>query len=86
MSLKTVFVGCFFLSRLSVFAFAGVLEMHRPTGMCTKDLNSWGLPSICFCQEGFKYDQRIGFCVSKNQEFPRLTKRGLLLILDQEKR
>ena len=85
MTLKAFFLGCVFLSSLSVFALDGVVEIHRPTGMCTKDLNPWGLPSVCFCQGGFKYDQRIGFCVSENQEFPQLTKRGVLLILDQEK-
>ena len=68
-----------------MFAFEGENEIHRPTGMCTKDINSWGLPSVCFCQNGYHYDKRIGYCVPDHYQFPKITKQGKLFILNENK-
>lgn len=43
---------------------------------CTKDINPWGLPSLCFCPEASKYDQRIGYCVD-GERYPILV-QGVL--------
>ena len=35
----------------------------QPAGICTRDLNPAGFASICQCDPGFTYDQRVGLCL-----------------------
>lgn len=36
----------------------------NPVGICTMDFNPWGQASQCSCDQGQKYDERAGLCLS----------------------
>ena len=50
-----------------------------PTGLCTKDINPWGRPSMCICEEGMKYDQRVALCLPEDMELPPIQIRGKII-------
>lgn len=34
----------------------------EPTGICTMDFNPWGNPSVCTCDEDYRYNSKTGLC------------------------
>lgn len=37
--------------------------VQDPTGICTRDINPCGNPSVCGCSEGYTYNASIGKCL-----------------------
>ncbi|MBF0442454.1 MAG: hypothetical protein HQK54_11160 [Oligoflexales bacterium] len=37
-------------------------------GVCTRDYNAWGHPSVCNCKEGSVYSKESGYCLKGERE------------------
>lgn len=58
------------LFSLLLFAYSPVASakpigpcVQEPTGVCTRDINACGNPSVCGCSPGYSYDASIGKCL-----------------------
>ncbi|BDM79875.1 hypothetical protein [Acaryochloris marina] len=37
--------------------------IQEPTGVCTRDINACGNPSVCACSQGYSYNSSVGKCL-----------------------
>lgn len=51
---------------------------NSPSSWCTKDINMWGNPSSCACEEERIYDEKTFMCFTKGVQFPVVMFEGQL--------
>lgn len=54
------------LSPIQTMADSDKAAVKRPSGICTMDINPCGNSSICTCDEGYRYDAKVGYCIIDN--------------------
>jgi hypothetical protein len=58
------------------------IQISSP-GICTADVNQWGHPSACSCNDGYNYNKRTGNCEGKKMK--KNTVYGFILDKDGSK-